>query len=274
MTTLWALEAAARFWEAAGGPPSVFPRDLRQAVAYATPLFVVDLPRLRISEVASWLEARQCGTPPRVQDRPLHAALYAGPDGGFVFLDGADPEDERRFSLAHEVAHFIVAYVEPRRRAAARLGPEALEVVDGRRRPTPTERIDAALAGLDLRPRLHLLERTDLGLSPAPVEQVEQQADELALELLAPAELVARLRPVQVSPSALATWLAATFGLPARVGEAYARHFARGGPRPFAGLVPARLRPDPVQHRAAGRRTSGARRGTTNDGPTQGHTPN
>jgi hypothetical protein len=238
VTTLWTLEAAARFWEAAGEPAPGFPRDLRLAVAHATPLAVVDLPRLGIAAMARWLGARRCNAPVDLHDRPLRAALYAGSEGGWLFLDGADPDDERRFSLAHEVAHFIVEYVEPRRRVAARLGPRVLEVLDGRRRPAEAERIDAALTGLRLQPRLHLLERTETGLPrAAAVTQAEARADELALELLAPIELVQQLQPGGVARSALAVWLAATFGLPAEAAAAYARQFAPAERHAFRDLL-------------------------------------
>jgi hypothetical protein len=238
MTTLWTLEAAARFWESAGEPLPGFPRELRQAIAYATPLAVVDLPRLCIGTMADWLTARCCTAPPGLLDRPLCAALYASPERGFVFLDGADPDDERRFSLAHEVAHFIVEYVEPRRRAAARIGPHVLEVLAGRRSPAPAERIDAALAGLDLQPRLHLLERTESGQPRAAVvTRAEERADELALELLAPIDLVQQLQPRGATRSVLAAWLAAAFGLPAAVAEAYARELAPADRRLFRGLL-------------------------------------
>ncbi len=239
MTTLWIVEAAARFWEAAGGPPPDLPRDLRQPVAYGTPLGVVDLPRLGVAAMVRWLAAHGAPAATSTGDRPLRAALYAGPDGGFVFLDGADPDDERRFSLAHEVAHFIVEYVEPRRRAVARIGPRVLEAIDRRRPPTPDERIDAALAGLDLQPRLHLLERTEAGQPrTAAVTLAEKQADELALELLAPIDLVQELRPRGATRSALVTWLATTFGLPAEVADAYALQLAPTERRPFADLRP------------------------------------
>jgi Zn-dependent peptidase ImmA (M78 family) len=33
---------------------------------------------------------------------------------GFISLDGSDADDERRFSLAHELAHFLLDYQDPR----------------------------------------------------------------------------------------------------------------------------------------------------------------
>ncbi len=238
MTTLWAMEAAARFWEAAGGPPLDLPRDLRLPVMVATPLGIVDLPRLGVAAMARWLAAHGAAGAEGVGDRPLRAALYAGPEGGFIFLDGADPEDERRFSLAHEAAHFIVEYLEPRRRAITRVGPGIAEALDGLRPPTVDERVDAALAGLDLRPRLHLLERTAAGQPrSAAVTRAEARADELALELLAPGEMIAAQRPPNATRAQLRAWLQATFGLPALVADARARELAPPERGPRKGLL-------------------------------------
>jgi hypothetical protein len=59
----------------------------------------------------------------------------------------------------------------------------------------------------------------------------------LALELLAPIELVQQLRPRGATRSVLAAWLAATFGLPVGVAEAYARELAPADRRSFRSLL-------------------------------------
>lgn len=177
--------------------------------------------------VSGWLGNHGNSPPPNVLDRPLRGALYATPDAGFIFLDGSDPGDERRFSFAHEVAHFLLEYVEPRRRAALRLGPHALDALDGHRPASAEDRIDAALAGVDLEPQLHLLDRSP-GLLPATraAAQAEARADQLAVELLAPVGLVQRLRPARAGIAELAGWLREQFGLPGVVATAYARQLA------------------------------------------------
>ncbi len=210
-------ELAERFW--AAGPPPPFPRDLTAAATAGLPVRVVDLAALSLGGVRGWLA--RCGVPCPADepDRPLRACLFTWAGGGFVFLDRADPADERRFSLAHEVAHFLRDYDAPRRRAAARLGPDVLAVLDGRRRATHEERVGAVLREVTVGPHVHLLHRDADGVPRGPAERAaEDAADRLAFELLAPAELLAGESGVR----AAARRLRAEFGLPAAAALAYA----------------------------------------------------
>jgi hypothetical protein len=235
VTELLVLELAQRFWQRAGGEEP-FPRELRRPLAYALPLGIVELPRLRPAALGRHLERR--GLACRglaAADRPLRAALVALAGHGFVFLDGTDPADERRFSLAHEVAHFLADYWWPRQRIERRVGPASLEVLDGRRPPTRVERIDAALGGLQLTAHVHLMERTPDGhVAGAAIDRAEQTADTLALELLAPAEqALSALGPAPADPARL---LAERFGLPPAVARRYAAQLIQPEPPAAAEL--------------------------------------
>ena len=224
MTSLWVQEIADWLWSEAGGPPAGFPRDVREAALWALPLATIDLPRLHLGAITDWLATRGVALPLPAADRRVRACLVTVPHGGLIFLDGADPPDERRFSLAHEVAHFIVERVAPRQRALERLGPTALELLDGDRAPTVGEQLVAAVHGIDLQPHLHLLERIGAGLpAHATISLAERRADELAIELLAPIEVVRAALPPSVRRAAARACLHAQFGLPAAVAEAYAR---------------------------------------------------
>lgn len=59
--------------------------------------------------------------------------MALGGSRNFVLLDDADTPAEQRFSLAHEVAHFLLDYLQPREATRRKLGETALEVVDGLR---------------------------------------------------------------------------------------------------------------------------------------------
>lgn len=214
----WVCELAERFW-AAAGPPPPFPRDLAGPVRDALPVSVARLPGLRLDGVRAWLARCGIACPTAEPDRPLRACLFTRCGTGFIFLDAADPADEQRFSLAHEVAHFLRDCDAPRRAVARRLGPAALEVLDGTRVPTERERVHAVLRDVSVTPHVHLLRRDETGRPDSPAErEAESAADRLAFELLAPADLFR----TPVTPAAVAGRLRAEFGFPSGPAASYA----------------------------------------------------
>jgi len=187
---LWVEDLATAFWTDAGGPEP-FPRNLRRAIARALPVTIVLLPALRLAGVDAWLRRNRVPCGLDVPDRPLRACLIARLGQAFIFVDGTDPEDEQRFSLAHEIAHFLNDYRTPRQRACERLDPEVLAIFDGERPPRMDESIRAVIAGVPLGAYVHLMERTADGhATRADIDIAEHAADRLAFELLAPSDLV------------------------------------------------------------------------------------
>jgi hypothetical protein len=183
---VWCADLSARFWAAAGDPPP-FPRDLRPAIAGAVPVTVLEISALCVEAVRGWLARRSIGVPVDEPDRPLRACLVAWRGHGFVFLDAGDDVAERRFSLAHELAHFLRDYWYPREAAVQRLGPAVVEVLDGERPATPDERVSAVLRKVRIGPFAHLLRRDATGRPLTAAErEAEAAADRLAYELLAP----------------------------------------------------------------------------------------
>jgi len=221
MVPLWVTELADAFWAAAGIREPV-PRALRRPIARALQMAIISLPQLRLRHVLDWLRRHAIGCPCTAPDRGLHACLAAWKGWGYVFLDGADPEDEQRLSLAHELAHFLRHYWRPRRLARRKLGEQSLDVFDGRRPPTGGERVHALLASVPIGFHLHLLDRDPQGGLPADtVLAAEEEADRLAYELLAPAEEILN-RGGSRRGQALAELLRIDFGLPAAHALRYA----------------------------------------------------
>jgi Zn-dependent peptidase ImmA (M78 family) len=222
------IARADKFWGQAG-ITEAFPRSLERAVAWALPLVVVKLPRLRLQELRNWLEQRNISFNLSLPDRWLRACLIARAGHGFVFLDGSDADDERRFSLAHELAHFLLDYLEPREKVQDFLGDAACEILDGKRPPTAEERLRGVLHGEQLTTYLHLMERTSAGMVERfQVLDAEDRADRLALELLAPkATVLARLADQGVDwrsstvHNLVRETLTQEFGLPETVAEHY-----------------------------------------------------
>jgi hypothetical protein len=215
---LWVRELAAGFW-AEAGYEEPFPRELRRAIGRAVlPLTVVPRPALCVAEVLDWLRRAGVACALGEPDRPLRGCLVASRGYGFAFIDAEDSADEQRFSLAHELAHFLRDYLQPRRRAAARLGPQVLEVLDAVRPPRPEERLHALLRGAPIGSHVHLMARHPGG-TPEPEAAAEREADRLAYELLAPADLVrAAARTAPDADEALRV----RFGLPPAQAADYA----------------------------------------------------
>jgi hypothetical protein len=223
---LWASELARAFWESAGGGPEPFPRTLRDALE-RSPLDLTfkELPALSVRSAADFLTAQQvpwtCGGP----DRRLRACLAAGNGAGFILLDAGDDPAERTVSLAHELAHFLRHYLQPHRLARRRLGDSITEVIDGRRPPTPTERLRALVAGVPLGLHVHLMERGPRRQRRPEVAAAEREADCLAYELLAPAVEVLRhtgSAEDEGGQSHVVNVLCEVFGLPEASAEDYA----------------------------------------------------
>lgn len=224
-TPLWVKELANEFWRRTGGADS-FPRDLRRAVPRAALLSVKTLADLSVQRVAAWLRHQQIAYLAGERERALCACLFARNDCGFIFLDADDDEAEQRFSLAHELAHFLHHYREPRRRAVAKFGPRILEVFDGKRSPSPTERLHALLRNVRVGQHVHLLARDDRGRIASPaIAAVEVDADLLGCELLAPEEAVlqqTRQRAGRAARLEAEQRLQTSFGLPPSMAEWYA----------------------------------------------------
>jgi hypothetical protein len=216
---VWVTDLAARFWADAGEPPP-FPRDLEDAVASAGGMTVVRRGGLRVCTVVAHCLARKVPAAFTGPDRPLRAALHCWAGVGTVFLDPADPPDEQRFSFAHELAHFLRDYLSPRRQVAKTIGPDAVDVLDGLRPPTPAERLHAVLRNRPLTPHCHFMSRDPAGRPERDDDRrAEADADRLACELLAPAELF----QATTDRAELNRRLTAEFGLPASVAAAYTR---------------------------------------------------
>ena len=222
------VEQAERFWSFAGCRES-FPRSLEAPLSWALPVALIKLPRLEVSSLTEWLNRQGIIPPFTVAYRCLRACLVARAGYGMIFLDGSDSEDERRFSLAHEISHFMLDYWQPREHALSVLGSRIQDVLDGRRLPTPEERLGGLLQGVSWQTFTHLMDRSPSGqVEHLRILDAEDRADRLALELLAPrATVISRLQTVQWRESSahdrVVETLQQEFGLPGTVAHEYGR---------------------------------------------------
>ena len=198
----WAWEAARRFWGEAGGWFRA--ADLGEAIDRVSSVRVDPVAGLSTRRVRDNLARLGYSTPEVGPDRALRGCVLAEGGAGWIFVEANDPDDERRFSLAHELAHFL------RHHLAAR-------AYSG----DPGRCLRGVLRGVRSLHYLHLMERGAGFLSPE-VREAEEEADWLAVELLAPEEeLSPRLRP-DAGREEIAAVLCEAFGLPKSAASAHA----------------------------------------------------
>ena len=221
-------QAVDRFWQRCG-EVEPFPRGLERSISLALPLSLVRLPQLKLSGIESWFERRGRAFRFNCRSRAVRGCLVAFGGQGLIFVDGADADDERRFTIAHEAGHFIADYQHARESAIAKFGEKILEVFDGWRLPSVTERVHALLAGTSLGLYTDLMEREDERLlARSEVWEIEDRADRIALALLAPPEEVLAMADATATTfehrqAQMVNVLLERFGLPASIATAYAR---------------------------------------------------
>lgn len=228
------VRAADGFWHAARHLEGRFPRDIESAIAWSLPLFVVRLPHVSVREVQNYLRQRQLPVQIGAEDRPLHGCVVAIRGKGLIIVDGSDGANEVRFTLAHEVAHFLLDYQTPRQRAVAQLGTKIEEVLDGQRLGTQVERIDGLLAHAPIELYAHFMHRVDGDTTADAIIEAESHADRLAFELIAPQAEVWRALPRLFArqtylerTATLRRLLARRFGLPSDAAQQYSAMLCR-----------------------------------------------
>src|SRR5712692_86661 len=92
------------------GGEITYPLDLSYFISRSFPLSIIMLPLLRVTRVESWFQQQEIPFRFLCQDRSLCGCIIAVRGSGFIFADSSDPGDERRYTIAHEVAHFLLDY--------------------------------------------------------------------------------------------------------------------------------------------------------------------
>lgn len=186
------------------------------------PVACVAMPGLCLTAAVRYIARFADALPPGLQamadaagpgaGRPVRGACIAWRGMGLLLVDEADAEDEQRFSLMHEGAHFLLDHYLPRQEILRRLGPSAREVLDGKRPPSWGERFDATLRGVELVWHSHLYDR-----NAAHRTQAEDDADGLSCLLaMPPSEISAEIPPDEETDI-----LARRFVLPSQIVQKY-----------------------------------------------------
>jgi Zn-dependent peptidase ImmA (M78 family) len=93
-------------------------RNLRIAVSEHFNMVIEELPNLRVESVRDFLARLQLQLPIEPCDNYLELAgfMYAYDDGAIIFIEQNDIEERKKFSLLHEVSHFLNEYFQIRLR--------------------------------------------------------------------------------------------------------------------------------------------------------------
>ncbi|MCY1074749.1 ImmA/IrrE family metallo-endopeptidase [Archangium lansingense] len=232
MTEGWLKEAV----KACHLPPAPSLDELLKRVRVALQLLPKPQPHLTSDHVRDWLKSRgrAHGALPQ-QRRRLHGCMVAQAGKGVLFYDSEDDEAQQRFTLVHEVAHFVLDHLLLRERARRVLGNDILQVLDGQRAPSPHESLFSVLERISFGVQVRLMERNASGdPRTGRAMEAELNADRLAFELLAPAEEVVPLVR-RFSKQEAEAELVSRFGLPPQEARCYVRLLLAREPvrRPF-----------------------------------------
>jgi len=198
---------ARKFWEDAGGRDRYgLPAGIERAGLAALPLVIKRFERLTLGDIRRFVTrlGYQDPTMGEPNNRLLRGCLFADLDIGLLFVDSTDDAHEQRVTVAHEIAHFVLHYLEPRRRAVQTFGAPIISVLNRTRPPTRGEQFSSSLRDVPLEPWRHAMGRQAAGGS----SKIEAEADDLAVELLAPID---ELRGLNAQS---AEEIAQKFGLP------------------------------------------------------------
>lgn len=186
---------AYNFWDQLKDWKGNPPYDIMGAISLLLPIDVISLSSLTLCKINKWLSQRKVNLSIDANDRPLHGFIVIFRGSGLIFINGTDKEDERRYTIAHEISHFMLDYIIPREKAVVKMGPHITDVLDGLREATILEKVDSIINNVAVAPYTHLLEiEGDGSFQNIKVFNSENRADALAIELLAPkSEVIKRV---------------------------------------------------------------------------------
>jgi hypothetical protein len=224
-TPKWLDDVVETFWNQSQ-PVGDYPRDLDLPILLNLPLGIIEIADLSVEHLNEWLGHFDIETLHGVQDRPLRGCVIAFSGAGLIMVDAADSPSERRETLAHEAGHFIKDYLFQRRHIEGS-APELLDVIDGLRTATESDRLQAVLARVQLGMHVTLMERTSGGGFVSDESDLsEEDAARVAWEILAPANEVKTAMKAARSADIKAV-LHSQFGLSQMVANEYGNYLAK-----------------------------------------------
>ena len=225
---------ASWFWKRAGGR-SAPPVDIGYAATCALAIGIRPINGLTTSTATGHLENIGFLCADGLDERELHGCIAVGPRGAMILVEMRDDDSQQRFTIAHEVSHYILEVHRHHRRAAQQMGQDYVDILYGARTAAPSERIDAWLNNVRSSAITHFMDRDPNGsYGCGNTLEAECSADRLAIEILAPRAEMARVAsdcgklPFRNLADATRRIAEQRFGLPGAVAAPYAGRIAWG----------------------------------------------
>lgn len=170
---------------------------LYDCIRDAYPIRIVELKDLTYQQAIEFLvaETGQTILLPRDEDKSLSGFLYAKAVYGCILVKKNDPVVRRRFSVAHELGHYILHFL-PRLETGTQqiIETEEFVLAEGLTYPDSNEQAEEMPVG-----QLTFTRGVRPGPTPDEVAQMELEANQFAAALLMPA-LVCRNLVEQYAP--------------------------------------------------------------------------
>jgi len=161
--------------------------DIISAVDTSPTIDLIKIKNLSISKIEEWLIAIGLKDNFDIPDRRLHGVLIIKGDSVAMFIEDDENPIQQRFTVAHEVSHYLLDYQIPKEKAILALGKEIEDVLNGNLPANNTQLALSVIKGINIDPYSFLIEKTGNGsFEDWKNFNSENEADYLALELLAP----------------------------------------------------------------------------------------
>jgi Zn-dependent peptidase ImmA (M78 family) len=160
-----------------------------QLIDAAYPLRVVEIEDLTYKLAAEFLSA-ETGHPislPRNDDKSLSGFLFAKLIYGCILVNNNDPVARRRFSVAHELGHYVLHFLPLIDEANIAVEPEKMVVYEGLVK-SESDEDDKTLTG-----ELTFTRTSGRQFTANDIAQMEEEANQFAAELLMPAPFCEKL---------------------------------------------------------------------------------
>ena len=153
--------------------------DIVKVVESSLNVQLIRMPQLSPKNITSWLSDHDMNIPLENNERNLHGALIIQNGAVLMFIDTTENDTRQRYTLAHQVSHFLLDYQMPKERTIMTLGKEIAGVLKGNAEASVEQLVQSAFNGMTDKVYTLFIEKDEAIPSENP-------ADSLALELLAP----------------------------------------------------------------------------------------